>query len=64
MDKKELFIKTFIEAVRAPTDEEADEKSRLAFEIARNMTIGEVVRYQTEAMDKLLVEEQATETIH
>jgi hypothetical protein len=50
MMKEDALIKAMVDAVDAPSDTESDEATKLALEIARNMSIGEVQECQQRAI--------------
>lgn len=69
MIKEDALIKAMVDAIVAPSDEESDQASRLALEIARNMKLGEVVEAQKKALDIVnkahqLSREQDQATLH
>jgi hypothetical protein len=51
MIKEDALVKAMVDAIVAPSDEEADEASQLAMQIARNMKMGEVIECQKKALD-------------
>jgi hypothetical protein len=51
MIKEDALVKAMVDAIVAPSDEEADEASQLAMQIARNMKMGEVIEAQKKALD-------------
>ena len=67
MIKEDALIKAMVDAIVAPSDIESDQASQLALEIARNMTMGEVIECQKKALDivsKANELDKANETIH
>ena len=40
--KEDALVRAMVDAIVAPSDAESDEATKLALEIARNMSIGEV----------------------
>jgi hypothetical protein len=50
MTREDALIKAMVDAVVAPSDTESDEATKLALEIARNMSIGEVQECQQRAI--------------
>ena len=67
MIKEDALIKAMVDAIVAPSDAESDQASQLALEIARNMTMGEVIECQKKALDivsKANELDKANETIH
>lgn len=51
MMKEDALIKAMVDAILAPSDEESEEATQLGLEIARNMTMGEVIKAQKKALD-------------
>ena len=67
MIKEDALIKAMVDAIVAPSDAESDQASQLALEIARNMTMGEVIECQKKALDivsRANELDKANETIH
>lgn len=67
MIKEDALVKAMVDAIVAPSDEESNEASQLALEIARNMTMGEVIECQKKALDIVNMANQLdkeNETIH
>jgi hypothetical protein len=48
--KEDALVEAMVRAVVAPSDAESDESTKLALEIARNMSIGEVQECQQRAI--------------
>lgn len=67
MIKEDALVKAMVDAIVAPSDEESNEASQLALEIARNMKMGEVIECQKKALDIVNMANQLdkeNETIH
>jgi hypothetical protein len=67
MIKEDALIKAMVDAIVAPSDEESNEASQLALQIARNMTMGEVIEAQKKALDIVNMANQidkAKEVLH
>ena len=69
MMKEDALIKAMVDAILAPSDEESEEATQLGLEIARNMTMGEVIKAQKKALDIVNManevrKQQETTTIH
>ena len=65
--KEDALVKAMVDAIVAPSDTESDEASKLVSEIARNMSIGEVVEAQKKALDIVNMANQidkANEVLH
>ena len=65
--KEDALVKAMVDAIVAPSDIESNEASKLALEIARNMTMGEVIEAQKKALDivgKANQIDRENETIH
>ena len=50
MTKEDALVEAMVRAVVAPSDTESDQATKLALEISRNMTIGEVEKCQQSAI--------------
>jgi hypothetical protein len=48
--KEDALVEAMVRAVVAPSDTESDQATKLALEISRNMTIGEVEKCQQSAI--------------
>jgi hypothetical protein len=48
--KKDALVEAMVRAVVAPSDTESDQATKLALEISRTMTIGEVEKCQQSAI--------------
>ena len=48
--KEDALVRAMVDAIVAPSDAESDEATKLALEIARNMSIGEVQECQQRAI--------------
>ena len=67
MIKEDALVRAMVDAIVAPSDEESDQASQLALQIARNMKLSEVVECQKKALDIVNQANQldkANETIH
>ena len=67
MMKEEALVKAMVDAILAPSDEESNEASQLALEIARNMKMGDVIECQKKALDIVSMAnqlEKANEVLH
>jgi hypothetical protein len=69
MIKEDALIKAMVDAIVAPSDEESNEASQLAMQIARNMKMGDVIECQKKALDIVnkanqLEQSQESTTIH
>ena len=56
--KEDALIEAMVRAVVAFSDEESDEATKLALEISRNMTIGEVEECQRRAIKLIEMKQQ------
>ena len=67
MIKEDALVKAMVDAIVASSDAESDQASQIALEIARNMSMGEVIECQKKALDivsKANELDKANETIH
>jgi hypothetical protein len=67
MVKEDALVKAMVDAIVAPSDEESNEASQLALEIARNMKMGDVIECQKKALDIVSMANQidkANEVLH
>ena len=67
MIKEDALVKAMVDAIVAPSDEESNQASQLALQIARNMTMGKVIECQKKALDIVNQAnelDKANETIH
>jgi hypothetical protein len=69
MIKEDALVKAMVDAIVAPSDEESDQASQLALQIARNMKLSEVVEAQKKALDIVNManevrKQQESTTIH
>ena len=60
--KEDALVEAMVRAVVAPSDTESDQATKLALEISRNMTIGEVEKCQLTAL-KLIKQKQQLDQI-
>jgi len=64
MIKEDALVKAMVDAIVAPSDEEANTALELSLEIARNMKIGEVIEAQKKSLEIIAKLTQDTPTIH
>ena len=65
MMKEDALIKAMVDAIVAPSDTESEQATKLSLEIARNMSIGEVLQCQRKAVDIVSqLTEEPSGTIH
>ena len=67
MIKEDALVRAMVDAIVAPSDEESNQASQLALQIARNMTMSEVIECQKKALDIVNQAnelDKANETIH
>ena len=64
MMKKEAFIRATMEAIMAPSDTESEKATELSLELAKGMSIGEVLECQKEVIDMVNQMTMKNETIH
>lgn len=56
--KEDALVEAMVRAVVAPSDAESDQATKLALEISRNMTIGEVEKCQQTAIKIIEMKKQ------
>ena len=64
MMKEDALIDAMVKAIVAPSDTESEEATKLALEISRNMSIGEVQACQKKAVDMVAKLTEEPTTIH
>jgi hypothetical protein len=64
MIKEEALVKAMVDAIVAPSDEEAEIALKLTLEIARNMRLGEVIECQKKSLEIIAKLTQEQSTIH
>ena len=65
MMKEDALIDAMVKAIVAPSDTESDEATKLSLEIARNMSIGDVLECQKKAVEIVYkLTDEPSGTIH
>ena len=62
--KEDALVEAMVRAIVSPSDEEAEESNKLAIEIARNMTIGEVKECQQRAIKLVEMKKELDQIIN
>lgn len=62
--KEDALVEAMVRAIVSPSDEEAEESHKLALEIARNMTIGEVKECQQRAIKLVEMKKELDQIIN